>query len=78
MLKAASGYFERMTRGEFARLVSDDSGKEPVLIAQRSGGARIRVEEMSEGTLDQLYLALRAGCARRPARCRYRSTSGPR
>ena len=59
MLTAASRYFERMTRGEFVRLVSDDSGKEPVLIAQRSRGARVRVEEMSEGTLDQLYLALR-------------------
>ena len=34
-------------------------GKEPILIAQRNSGSRIRVEEMSEGTLDQLYLALR-------------------
>jgi exonuclease SbcC len=59
MLKAASEYFERMTRGEFVRLHSDDLGKEPVLIAQRNSGSRIRVEEMSEGTLDQLYLALR-------------------
>jgi DNA repair protein SbcC/Rad50 len=59
MLVAASGYFEKMTRGEFVRLISDDSGKEPVLIAQRRQGARIRVEEMSEGTRDQLYLALR-------------------
>jgi uncharacterized protein YhaN len=59
MLKAASGYFERMTRGEFLRLISDDSGKEPVLIAERRTGTRIRVEEMSEGTRDQLYLALR-------------------
>ena len=59
MLTAASGYFERMTRGEFVRLLSDDSGKDPVLVAQRRAGARIRVEEMSEGTRDQLYLALR-------------------
>jgi len=59
MLNAASGYFARMTRGEFARLHSDDSGKEPVLVAERSSGPRIRVEAMSEGTLDQLYLALR-------------------
>ena len=59
MLAAASGYFEKMTRGEFVRLISDDSGKEPVLIAQRRQGARIQVEEMSEGTRDQLYLALR-------------------
>jgi DNA repair protein SbcC/Rad50 len=50
---------ERMTRGEFVRLLSDDSGKEPILIAQRKSGSRICVEEMSEGTLDQLYLALR-------------------
>ncbi|MDB6089008.1 MAG: hypothetical protein JWN85_1792, partial [Gammaproteobacteria bacterium] len=59
MLTAASGYFERMTRGEFVRLMSDDSGKEPILIAQRRAGSRIRVDEMSEGTRDQLYLALR-------------------
>lgn len=59
MLHAASGYFARMTRGEFVRLHSDDSGKEPVLVAERSSGLRIRVEAMSEGTLDQLYLALR-------------------
>jgi hypothetical protein len=44
---------------EFVRLHSDDSGKEPILLAERSSGARIRVEAMSEGTLDQLYLALR-------------------
>ena len=59
MLTAASRYFSRMTRGELVRLISDDSDKEPALIAERSSGARIRVEEMSEGTLDQLYLALR-------------------
>lgn len=59
MLTAASSYFGRMTHGEFVRLISDDSDKEPALIAERSSGSRIRVEEMSEGTLDQLYLALR-------------------
>ena len=59
MLTAASSYFSRMTRGELVRLISDDSDKEPALIAERSNGSRIRVEEMSEGTLDQLYLALR-------------------
>lgn len=59
MLTAASGYFSRMTRGELVRLLSDDTGREPVLIAERGNGARIRVEDMSEGTRDQLYLALR-------------------
>jgi DNA repair protein SbcC/Rad50 len=58
-LKAASAYFERMTRQEFVRLLGDDSGKEPVLMAERRNGLRIHVEEMSEGTRDQLYLALR-------------------
>jgi DNA repair protein SbcC/Rad50 len=59
MLTAASTYFARMTRDRFVRLVSDDSGKEVVLVALRSTGARIHVHEMSEGTRDQLYLALR-------------------
>ena len=59
MLTAASSYFSRMTRGEFVRLISDDSDKEPALIAERTSSSRLRVEEMSEGTLDQLYLALR-------------------
>ena len=59
MLVAASSYFSRMTNGEFVRLVSDDSQAQPVLMAQRQTGAAIHVEAMSEGTRDQLYLALR-------------------
>ena len=59
ILKAASGYFERMTRGEFVKLLGDDSGKDTVLVAERRTSSRIRVEAMSEGTRDQLYLALR-------------------
>ncbi|KAE8760831.1 AAA family ATPase [Paraburkholderia madseniana] len=59
MLLSASGYFERMTGGEFVRLVSDDSDDRPALLAERGNGARLRVEGMSEGTRDQLYLALR-------------------
>jgi len=59
MLNSASAYLSRMTRGELVRLLSDDAGKEPTLIAERRSGSNVRVEEMSEGTLDQLYLALR-------------------
>jgi len=59
MLLAASGYFHRMTRGEFVRLLSDDSGAVPSLVAERSNGSRIRAEVMSDGTADQLHLALR-------------------
>jgi len=60
MLQAASAYFMQMTDGHFVRLVSDDSSDaKPVLLAQRANGTHLRVEEMSEGTRDQLYLALR-------------------
>lgn len=61
MLAAASGYFSSMTGGEFVRLVSDDSrdNAAPVLLAQRAGGQQVHVGQMSEGTRDQLYLALR-------------------
>jgi uncharacterized protein YhaN len=59
MLKAASNYFQQMTGGEFLRLLSDDVDEELVLVAERKSGARITVDKMSEGTRDQLYLALR-------------------
>ena len=60
MLRFASAYFERMTEGAFTRLVTDDSASDrPVLLAERGDGRRIGVEAMSEGTCDQLYLALR-------------------
>ncbi|NEX64845.1 ATP-binding protein [Noviherbaspirillum galbum] len=60
MLLAASHYFQCMTDGQFVRLVSDDNTEgRPTLLAQRGGGALVGVEGMSEGTRDQLYLALR-------------------
>ncbi|HEX8610081.1 MAG TPA: AAA family ATPase [Telluria sp.] len=59
MLLAASRYFQQMTDGLFVRLVSDDAGAKPVLLAQRDSGGQVRVEGLSEGTRDQLYLALR-------------------
>jgi uncharacterized protein YhaN len=59
MLLAASRYFLQMTDGQFVRLVSDDSEARPVLVAQRANGSQVRVEGLSEGTRDQLYLALR-------------------
>jgi uncharacterized protein YhaN len=60
MLRFASACFERMTEGAFTRLVTDDSAADrPVLLAERRDGRRIGVEALSEGTCDQLYLALR-------------------
>lgn len=59
MLASASGHFARMTGGEFVRLVGDDATEPPVLLAERRDGARLHVDGMSEGTRDQLFLALR-------------------
>ena len=59
MLKSASGYFKQITGGEFEGLINDDSNDTPVIAARRPGGAILSVEGMSEGTRDQLYLALR-------------------
>ena len=59
MVASASSYFSLMTGGAYERLVTDESDDRPALCAQRAGGSRIGIEEMSEGTADQLYLALR-------------------
>lgn len=59
MVAAASTYFSLMTDGRYQRLVADESDDKPVLRAERSDGAVIGIEAMSEGTADQLYLALR-------------------
>jgi len=59
MVAAASVYFALMTCGRYERLVADDEDGKPVLRALRTDGVRVGVEAMSEGTADQLYLALR-------------------
>lgn len=59
MLKSASSYFAQMTGGEFDGLINDDSNDTPVIAAKRPGGGIISVAAMSEGTRDQLFLALR-------------------
>ncbi len=59
MVAAASTYFSLMTGGRYQRLVADEADDKPVLRAERSDGVRIGIEAMSDGTADQLYLALR-------------------
>ena len=59
MVAAASTYFSFMTGGRYQRLVADETDDKPVLRAERADGVRIGVEAMSDGTADQLYLALR-------------------
>jgi uncharacterized protein YhaN len=61
ILERASQLFEQMTLGSFKALRAEyDSGGSPVLVGVRQGnGGMVKVEGMSDGTADQLYLALR-------------------
>ncbi|QGZ58263.1 ATP-binding protein [Paraburkholderia acidiphila] len=59
MLRRAGEIFNGLTLGEFARLVVDNERNPPALHARRSNGKTVEVTGMSEGTRDQLFLALR-------------------
>lgn len=64
----ASELFRKLTLGSFAGLRTDfDEDDKPVLRGVRTSGAEIGVEGMSEGTRDQLYLALRVATLERYA-----------
>ena len=60
VLEAAGAYFSRLTRGSFEALTqvygSDDALN---LVARRPDGSAVSLDGMSDGTRDQLYLALR-------------------
>jgi uncharacterized protein YhaN len=55
----AGEYFRLMTGGRFARLLVDADSAAPVLLAQPAQGKAMEIAALSEGTADQLYLALR-------------------
>ncbi|MEY8689397.1 MAG: ATP-binding protein, partial [Leptothrix sp. (in: b-proteobacteria)] len=63
MLARASALFTTMTGGRYAALRIDDDDGHPVLQAERApgqpGSARVGIDALSEGTADQLFLALR-------------------
>ncbi|RQS63413.1 chromosome segregation protein SMC [Burkholderia sp. Bp8963] len=59
MLKRAGEIFAGLTLGEFARLTVDTERTPPALYARRTKGTAVEVTGMSEGTRDQLFLALR-------------------
>jgi uncharacterized protein YhaN len=60
LLRRAGELFADLTLGRYAGLRTDfDDQERPILVALRDGGRRIKVPEMSDGTRDQLYLALR-------------------
>lgn len=61
LLQRASDYFAQLTCGEHVRLLADEEGATVTLASRRAGPAAetLTVGAMSEGTRDQLYLALR-------------------
>jgi uncharacterized protein YhaN len=66
LLSRANELFPSLTCERFARLETDvDDRDEDVLIAITADGSRRRVEELSDGTREQLFLALRLAAIER-------------
>jgi len=62
VLEASSRFFEQMTLGSFSGLLADyDDKGDPVIKAVRDADRRLEIDQLSEGTQDQLFLALRLG-----------------
>lgn len=61
IVRRASELFEKLTLGSFVGIRGDNEGDEekPVLECVRPGGLYVTVEGLSDGTRDQLFLALR-------------------
>ncbi len=59
LLSRAGDIFAALTLGSFVRLAVDYERDPPTLYGQRPGGERVGVEGLSDGSRDQLYLALR-------------------
>ena len=59
MLARASAIFAQLTQGSFAKLRVDFDRQPMVLEGQRADGRLVGIDGLSEGTRDQLYLALR-------------------
>lgn len=59
MLAKASAIFSTLTLGSFSRLVVDSDEATPKLLGLRPSGQLVDISGMSEGSRDQLFLALR-------------------
>jgi uncharacterized protein YhaN len=59
MLSRAGDIFSALTIGSFSRLVLDYDSEPLTLYGQRATGEHVAIEGMSDGSRDQLYLALR-------------------
>lgn len=62
LIARAGALFRQVTDGAFTGLtIGYASDDRPVIVAIRANGSEVGVEALSEGTRDQLYLALRLG-----------------
>jgi uncharacterized protein YhaN len=60
ILSRASALFAQLTLGSFIQLTTEYNDKDqPMLVGVRANDRRVNVDGMSDGTRDQLYLALR-------------------
>ncbi|RLA03165.1 MAG: hypothetical protein DRQ47_05640, partial [Gammaproteobacteria bacterium] len=60
LLEKSGQVFNQITRGAFDGLAAEFSNEDiPVMVGRRADGATVPVEGMSDGSRDQLYLALR-------------------
>jgi uncharacterized protein YhaN len=65
----ASALFARLTLGSFSGVRTDfDEKDRPILLGVRASGSDVKIGEMSDGTRDQLYLALYLATLERFAR----------
>lgn len=62
ILREAQSFFTGITGGRYTRVVKPFDGSEPYV--EEANGARKKVDELSRGTAEQLYLALRFGYIR--------------
>jgi len=68
IMQRASELFARLTLGSFCRLQADrDDADQPVVVGVTADGTPLAVRAMSDGTRDQLYLALRLAAVERYA-----------
>ncbi|MCL6636705.1 MAG: AAA family ATPase [Alicyclobacillus sp.] len=59
VLARASAWLARLTLGRYRKLTVEYEGSAPYLQAERADGLCLRVPQLSDGTRDQLFLALR-------------------
>lgn len=66
MLARANELFPLLTRETFTELYMDwNDAEEPILVGRDASGRPLRVEQMSDGTREQLFLALRIAAIER-------------